>query len=179
MEVIIDGVKYVPNVSRETNKPTLADWFEKYDGTKEYDGIVETIQKWYYGKLVKASWCATSLSYALSRLGIMKYTIGSKQENVKLLYDALKNTGTASVVDITGTLKRGDIVIFKWESGGLFTTTCKKHVAVVQKDSFSHEGTVTVIGGNQDNKICSKVYTKASIYAVFRPDYNKVTVDSI
>ncbi len=33
---------------------TVTDLFNKYKGTMEYTGIVETIQKWYYGELLNA-----------------------------------------------------------------------------------------------------------------------------
>ena len=44
--------------------------FKQFEGTKEYDGIVAQIQKWYYGSLIKASWCATAVSYFMDQLGV-------------------------------------------------------------------------------------------------------------
>lgn len=63
------------------SKLTLADIISNYIGTKEYDGIVATIQKWYYGELVKTSWCATAISYFSNQIGVLEQ-IGGKNENV-------------------------------------------------------------------------------------------------
>ena len=48
---------------------TITDAFEPYIGTVEYNGIVKTIQEWFYGDLVKASWCATSCSFFADQVG--------------------------------------------------------------------------------------------------------------
>lgn len=168
MEVIIDGVKYVPE--KDTNL-TVADVFTKYIGTKEYDGVVATIQKWYYGTLVKASWCATSLSWCLSQLGIMKYTIGKKQENVYHFVTAIRNTGTAKEISVGADLKRGDILVFNWN--GSFSPTSDKHITSCNEDTKSCADSIPCIGGNQSDMICIANYPRNKLVAVFRPDYTK------
>ena len=57
----------------------------QYVGTVEYEGIVKTIQEWYYGSLVKAAWCATAISYFADRNGLPV----TKAENVLNLLNNL------------------------------------------------------------------------------------------
>lgn len=165
-----------PSVSVE-EKPTLADVFEHYYGTKEYNGIVAVIQRWYYGSLVKDSWCATSLSWCLAQLGLMAHTIGKKYENVYHLYNALvehEKKGNVSR-ETYESIKRGDIVIFKWEDK--FAVNSKKHVSVYT--GFKIEDVIECIGGNQDDAIMNKGYKKENIVAIFRPQYEKGTLSSV
>lgn len=173
MKVIIDGIEYVPK-EKTTNK-TLADLFEAHLGATEYQGIVSTIQKWYYGSVIKASWCATSVSYFLSRMGLLKYTLGEKQENVKLLYNALIKTGTAKKISKDEALKRGDILIYKWDKGE-FTTTCSKHVSVCYENTPKTSKMIKSIGGNQNDSINVSSYSRDYLVCAFRPDYSKSTI---
>ena len=154
-------IKEVSNVSRET----LADFMERYEGTHEYNGIVAECQKWYYGSLVKASWCATWVSYSLAQMGLLASTMGSKHENVYNMYLELsKRSMGVSVAEI----KRGDIIILKFEQD--FSWNTKKHVTVAAED-YNESGLLTCIGGNQDDSICTKVYSAGDIVAAFRPAY--------
>lgn len=143
------------------NPTTLADMFEPHIGVKEYSGIVADIQKWYYGSLVKASWCATSVSYFWNKL------MGNKAlhaENVKILLDQCRSAGMQKITDESA-MERGDIVFFLWSGPSPMTTTSSKHVAI-------YTGTPSrYIGGNQDDSICIKTYNTDNIYAVYRPNY--------
>lgn len=177
MKVMIDGVEYVPKTESSKNLHngyyTLADWFEMHKGTKEYDGIVKTIQEWYYGTLIKASWCATSVSYALSRLGMMKQTIGRKCENVYVMYTQLINTKSAKQIDFKNgeSIKRGDILIYNWDTGEL-RADGRKHVSIAYEDcTYKAGNTCNSIGGNQDDMIKVSAYPFNNLYAVFRPKY--------
>lgn len=154
---------------------TLADVFEHYQGEKEYTGIVEVIQRWYYGSLVKDSWCATALSWALAQMGLREKCLGKKQENVYNMYIAFLNKlddGTITQPSLAN-IKRGDIVIFKWEPH--FTISSKKHVSVFTGFKPSST-TIECIGGNQDNGIIPKAYLMNDVVTIFRPDYTLSTL---
>lgn len=140
---------------------TLADMFAPHAGTHEYDGIVAEIQKWYYGSLVKASWCATSVSYFWHALKGNKIL---HAENVKVLLDQCKSSGMRLITELTD-MRRGDIVFFLWDKKGPMTTTSSKHVSIYTGSPSQY------IGGNQDDSICIKTYPADSIYAVYRPNY--------
>lgn len=147
--------------------------FKQFEGAKEYEGIVAQIQKWYYGSLVKASWCATAVSYFMDQLGIPL-----KAENVNILRLKCKNLAvlhkTGKFYDRTGnglpdTIRRGDILFWLW-SGDQMTNTSSKHVGVCAADKVAIQSAVVpCIGGNQDNKICVKNYDTRKLYAVYRP----------
>lgn len=145
--------------------------FKQFEGTKEYDGIVAQIQKWYYGSLVKASWCATAVSYFASQLGIP-----IKAENVNVLKtacDILAKGGIGKYYDRRTTglpefIYKGDILFWLW-SGDQMTNTSSKHVGVCAADTSIYSTVVPCIGGNQDNKICVKNYDTRKLYAVYRP----------
>lgn len=149
-------------------KTTIVDEFMKYLGTKEYNGIVETIQRWYYGSLVKDAWCATSTSYFANVAGILDQ-IGGKHEGV---YEMMRDTKKLHEKDgrfweypnIPYNLKKHDIIFF--QRNGM------SHVAHLWKDEvYTGSGTISVLGGNQSDSICKKDYKQAGIQAVYRPDY--------
>lgn len=174
MEVMINGIRYVPEETRPAL--TLADVMEHYEGTKEYDGIVATVQKWYYGSLVKAPWCATFLCWCLAQMGLRDYTLGGKTDNVFTLYHMLEKSvkaGTCEKVQLVS-MRRGDIVIFKWEND--FHETSSKHVGVIAYDDTHAAYT---IGGNQDNCICTKPYAYSNIVGIYRPHYGNSSLKSV
>lgn len=155
------------------NEPlTLADLFAEHRGVKEYDGIVAEIQKWFYGSLVKAAWCATSLSYFADKLGIIKQ-IGGKNENVYQMYINAKMARPIQMVDKADlkdlTITKGDILFFDWGGNGMSHGT-PKHVGVAALDCKPGEP-LFCIGGNQKDKICTLEYSRDALYAVFRPVY--------
>lgn len=157
---------------------TVTDLFEKYIGTKEYNGIVATIQKWYYGYLYKASWCATSMSYMLDQLGLLS-KIGKKQQNVYLLMNECKAAAKRGVGTFMAkkdipkgyTLPRGTIV-FNLTEGTVMTETSRKHVTSVYKAfSYKGEGYYQSLGGNQSDYIKVSQYSQKVIYGVYFPPY--------
>lgn len=154
----------------ETKGEKLFKLFKQFEGTKEYDGIVAQIQKWYYGSLVKASWCATAVSYFADQLGVP-----IKAENVNIMRWkcetlALDGTGTYYDRRTTGlpeVIHKGDILFWLW-SGDIMTNTSNKHVGVCAAGTNIDSAVVPCIGGNQDDKICVKNYDTRKLYAVYR-----------
>lgn len=158
----------------DTNKlpsygESLYTMFKAYEGAEQWGGIVETIQKWTYGKMVRAAWCSTSISYFLTKLG---FTI--KYENVNELRSACyrkSNVGTGTYYkkgNFPKTLKRGDILFYLWE-GYEMRNTSKKHVSVCAANTdFAASSVIPSIGGNQSGSICIKNYDKKYLYAVYR-----------
>lgn len=147
---------------------TIVKEFEKYIGTREYDGIVREIQIWYYGYLVRDAWCATSTSYFANVAGILDQ-IGGKHEGVSEMMDATrklhKNDGRFfEYPNIPYNLKKNDIIFFKRNGAS--------HVAHLWRDeAYIGVGTINVIGGNQSDMICKKEYKQDNIQAVYRPYY--------
>ena len=141
--------------------------FEANAGVKEYDGIVATIQTWFYGHLVKASWCATAMSFMMQAAGLA----GVREENVNLLRIACKAKALAGKgvfydkSKLPQTIRRGDVCFWLFD-GSTMTTTSKKHVNVCTDDTDGQ--TIWCIGGNQDDRICTKPYERSQLYAVYR-----------
>lgn len=166
--------KYIIDTEAGTCQPygapialNTADFLARYEGAKEYDSVVSTIQKWYYGSLVKAPWCATCMSWALAMLGVRV----EKAENVYTLmrncqYAATQGYGTFYSKSELPELKRGD-VCFLLFSGTTMTTTSKKHVtAFIEKPSDER---IRCIGGNQSDQIRVTDYASSTLYAMYRP----------
>lgn len=145
----------------------IVDFLARYKGAKEYEGVVATIQKWYYGSLVKAPWCATCMSWVFNQLGIPV----DKAENVYTLmrncqYAATQGHGTFYGRSELPELKKGD-VCFLLFTGTTMTTTSKKHVtAFIARPSAER---IRCIGGNQSDKIQVTDYASSTLYAVYRP----------
>lgn len=145
----------------------IASGFEVNAGVKEYDGIVATIQTWFYGHLVKASWCATAMSYMMQTAGLT----GVREENVNLLRIACKCKALAGKghfydwASLPNKIKRGDVCFWLFD-GCTMTNTSKKHVNVCTADTDGQ--TIQCIGGNQDDMICTKPYKRSYLYAVYR-----------
>lgn len=140
----------------------LLDLMKPFIGTKEYDGVVSDIQRWYYGTLIKAPWCATCLSYFLNKAGV-----DIKDENVYGLFLKAQASGRGSIIKNPESLKKGDIVFILYSSN--MSTTASKHVTVCVDDTaVSSSGSFMGRGGNQDDSLCDKVFACKNIYAVWR-----------
>lgn len=158
----------------QENKLTLCDVMDKYKGTKEYDGIIRTCQEWYYGTFIKDAWCCTWLSWCLAQMGLLKYTVGKKYENVYLMYSALlegSRTGKCKSVSYSDMI-RGDIIVFAFDKN--FGITSSKHIGVYYGETNSEY--IRCIGGNQDNSINTRWYKIDNVVGIFRPDYSKSTL---
>ena len=147
---------------------TIVKEFQKYIGTVEYDGIIATIQKWYYGYVKHDAWCATSTSYFANVAGILDQ-IGGKNEGVSEMMEATKRLHKTDgrffeYPNIPKQIKLNDIIFFKRNEAS--------HVAHAWKDQeYTGDGMISVIGGNQSDMICVKNYDQANIKAVYRPKY--------
>lgn len=167
-----DKVIFSKELTGVTNdsKPALAAEFAKYRGTKEYEGIVADIQKWYYGSLVKASWCATSLSYFANILGCLD-RIGGKAENVNQMRLNCKKAASEGKgqyfegKDIPIKIQKNDILFWLWK-GGEMKNDSSKHVGVAEFDSSNE--IIYCIGGNQADQVCTKAYDRSFLYAIYR-----------
>lgn len=159
---------------------TVTDLFQKYDGIKEYNGIVATIQTWFYGYVYRGSWCATSMSYMLDQLGLLG-KIGKKQENVYNMMKMCENAAKSGVgefhyrddIPYGYTIPRGTIV-FMLNSGTTMTTSSSKHVtSAYEAFTFKKSGSWYGEGGNQSDMIRKSQYAQAKIYAIYFPPYQE------
>lgn len=154
----------------ETTSPAsrgvqMVEQLEKWKGAHEWDGIVSGIQTWFYGCLSKTSWCATTMSYLLTAVGIPV-----RRENVKDLYDFGKKSGAGrfyTKADLPKTIKRGDILFFLWD-GDKMETTSRKHVTMCEQDTTGEA--ILCIGGNQSDGINTARYDRKHLYGVWRID---------
>ena len=160
---------------------TIADEFEPYKGTHEYNGIVAIIHECFYGSMVRASWCATSESYFAHKMGILDQ-FGGKNENVYYMMEscraASKKTGKGKFYykkDIpAGMIVPRGTPIFLMNDSGTMTPSSSKHVTNAAKDFvYTAAGTFTGIGGNQSDEIRDSEYSQSRIYAIFLPDYGQ------
>lgn len=138
---------------------------EKWKGAHEWDGIVSGIQTWFYGYVSKTSWCATTMSYLLTAVGIP-----AKRENVKGLLDFCIKSGDGWFYprnDLPKTIKRGDVLFFLW-NGDTMTETSSKHVTMCEKDTDGEM--ILCIGGNQSDGINPARYDRKYLYGVWRID---------
>lgn len=151
-----------------TNPANVADFLAQYEGAREYEGVVAEIQKWYYGSLIKAAWCATCMSWVFHKLSIAV----DKAENVYILmrncqYAATQGHGTFySKSNLPAKLQRGDICFLLFSSSPM-TAASSKHVTAFWQDAGSNM--IQCIGGNQNDSICRKNYNQNVLYAVYRP----------
>lgn len=151
---------------------TIIGEFEKYIGVHEYEGIVATIQTWYYGYVKHDAWCATSTSFFADRVGVLDQ-LGGKQESV---YTMMTNTKKLHQNDglffeypnIPYQLKKNDVIFF--QRNGI------SHVAHCCEDTiYTGSGKIKVIGGNQSDMICRKEYNQSGIQAIYRIKYTAAT----
>ena len=147
----------------------IFDGFDANRNVKEYNGIVAKIQEWFYGSLVKDSWCATSMCYFADHAGCLE-AIGGKHDNVYDMMTACmvadaKGLGTFyDRQHIPDRIPQYAILFWLWE-GSTMTAGSKKHVGMAE---FASSGdTVYCIGGNQSDKICTKAYDRDYLYAVY------------
>lgn len=156
-----DSGTCTPYSTATTNKSeTMVRLLAEHRGDVEYSGMVETIQKWYYGSLVKASWCATTISYLLA-----KVNINIKAENVKTLLDKITASGQFDILDNKANIRRGDILFWLW-NGSVMTTSSSKHVGLAEYDSTTD--IIYCLGGNQKDKICTLAYNRKFLYKIAR-----------
>ena len=147
--------------------PNIVDFLGKYNGATEWDDVVSSIQKWFYGTLIKAPWCATCMSWVFNNLHIPVI----KAENVYALMQNCKNAanqghGTFYSRSELPELKKGDVCFLLFE-GSTMKFSSKKHVAAFIERPEA--GCIRCIGGNQSGKIRVSDYALSTLYAVYRP----------
>lgn len=159
-------VPYVEKLKAVTYSSEMLKLIRSWEGAKEWDAIVSGIQTWFYGRLVKASWCATTISYLLTAVGINVH-----EENVYSLMLKCKSLAAMGIgtfynsSSIPRDLHEGDILFMLW-SGKTMTTTSSKHVTMCNKATT--ENNIKCIGGNQNDSVCVSTYNRKNIYAVYR-----------
>lgn len=147
-----------PSISK---KEKMVRMLAEHRGDTEYNGFCATIQKWFYGSVVEASWCATTISYLLAQVGLGEL----KAENVKTLLDKISASGKFELLDKTCDVERGDILFWLW-SGNVMTTSSSKHVGIAEYDSTGN--TIYCLGGNQKDKICTLGYDRKYLFTIAR-----------
>lgn len=155
---------YKETASTASAADTMIKILQDNRGTKEYNGIVADIQKWFYGSLVKAPWCATCICYLLNKVNIVV-----RAENVNELRKILSAdhyNGTYFPKSfIPKRIEKGDILFWLW-SGDEMTNESNKHVGIAEYDTI--DDTVFCIGGNQKDSICTQKYNRKQLYAIYR-----------
>lgn len=149
----------------KTRGVQMVEQLEKWKGAHEWDGIVSGIQTWFYGCMSKTSWCATTMSYLLTAVGIPV-----KRENVLRLYNFAKKSGAGKFYtndELPKTIKRGDILFFLWTCDTM-TETSSKHVTMCEEDTDGEM--IICIGGNQSDGINPARYDRKYLYGVWRID---------
>lgn len=137
-------------------------------GAKEWDENVRKIQTWFYGRYVRASWCATSLCYFANQVGLKL----GKHENVhnlllSCIVAANKRYGRYfSRSEIPSELKKGDILFWLWD-GKIMSLTSSKHVGIADCNCMGDK--IPCLGGNQSDAIRVTWYPREKLYAVYRP----------
>lgn len=178
MKYIIDTdtMQITPYKEKKTDTTTpglralqMINQLETWKGAHEWDGIVSGIQTWFYGYVSKTSWCATTMSFLLTAVGIPV-----RRENVKDLYDFGEKSGVGRFYTrndvrsgIPKNIKRGDILFFLWK-GDTMTETSSKHVTMCEEDTDGEA--ILCIGGNQYDGINPVRYGRKYLYGVWRID---------
>ena len=176
MKYIIDTetMKITPYDEKTTTTTTtpgktrgvqMVEQLEKWKGAHEWDNIVSGIQTWFYGYVPKTSWCATTMSYLLTAVGIQV-----KLENVLRLYNFAKKSWIGRFYtknELPKTIKRGDILFFLWTRDTM-TETSSKHVTMCEQDTAGEM--ILCIGGNQADGINPARYDRSYLYGVWRID---------
>ena len=178
--IIDDKVVYETTVYNKEEKPSDAlpspgerifDGFDANRGVVEYNGIVATIQKWFYDTqtVVKESWCATALCYFANLAGCLD-AIGGKNDNVYAMMEACKKAAAAGKgtfydkAHLPERIPQYAVLFWLW-SGSTMTPTSSKHVGMAEYASSGDQ--IYCIGGNQSNKICTKSYPREDLYAIY------------
>ena len=133
-------------VSAVKGTTTAYEWAMTQLGVKEIKGWKhdKQIQKYLAtvgmgGYSDETAWCAAFVNWCLAQAGIY----GTGKPNARSFLKLGEETKNPT---------RGDIVVFWRES----KSSWKGHVGFF--DEFTPHGQVVCLGGNQDNRVCRKVY---------------------
>lgn len=167
----------------EYNVNKLVSAAVKYLGTIEdpLDSNLVTFNDWYFGKTGMAvQWCAVFVTKVIDDAGMMGTTWGSLDTARKSVAEGVRNYQTLAKRQnrwITSGYKRGDIVLFDWQSNGGYD-----HIAVIESVSAGGN-TITTIEGNTSDPEGIQigdvgVYRKTravdgQVLGAYRPPYEK------
>jgi uncharacterized protein YjdB len=155
----------------------------KYLGTIEdpLDSNLIFFNDWYFGKTGMAvPWCGVFVTKVIYDAGMIGTTWGSLNTARKSVAEGVRNYRTLAKRQkrwITSGYKRGDIVLFDWQSNGGYD-----HIAIIESVSESGK-TITTIEGNTSDPEGIQigdvgVYRKTrsvdgQVLGAYRPPYEK------
>ncbi len=155
----------------------------KYLGTIEDppDSNLISFNDWYFGKTGMAvPWCGVFVTKVISDAGMMGSTWGSLNTARKSVAEGVRNYHTLAKRQsrwITSGYKRGDIVLFDWQSNGDYD-----HIGIIERVSADGK-TITTIEGNTSDPEGIQigdvgVYRKwrpvdGQVLGAYRPPYEK------
>ena len=155
----------------------------KYLGTIEnpLDSNLIFFNDWYFGKIGMAvPWCGVFVTNVIADAGMMGKTWGSLNTARKSVAEGVRNYKTLAKRQgrwITSGYKRGDIVLFDWQSNGGYD-----HIGIIERVSESGK-TITTIEGNTSDPEGIQigdvgVYRKTravdgQVLGAYRPPYEK------
>ncbi len=167
----------------EYNVNKLVSAAVKYLGTIEdpLDSNLVFFNDWYFGKTGMAvPWCGVFVTKVIYDAGMMGTTWGSLNTARKSVAEGVRNYQTLAKRQnrwITSGYKRGDIVLFDWQSNGGYD-----HIAVIESVSAGGK-TITTIEGNTSDPEGIQigdvgVYRKTravdgQVIGAYRPPYEK------
>ena len=167
----------------EYNVNKLVSAAAKYLGTIENppDSNLISFNDWYFGKTGMAvPWCGVFVTKVIYDAGMMGTTWGSLNAARKSVAEGVRNYQTLAKRQdrwITSGYKRGDIVLFDWQSNGGYD-----HIAVIERVS-ANGSTITTIEGNTSDPEGIQigdvgVYRKTravdgQVLGAYRPPYEK------
>lgn len=151
-DCIINGERFKlvkPEEPKQTRRQDIADVMETMLGAVEWDDNVKKIQGWYYGRLVKAAWCATCVSYCAAQCDVLGKLGGKHESCSKWIKDLI----ALNLVDATPRYgggaykaKRGDLLFI----GG--TLASPDHIGAIA--AIDHDtGVIKLVSGNSADSI--------------------------
>ncbi len=155
----------------------------KYLGTIEDppDSNLIFFNDWYFGKTGMAvPWCGVFVARVMYDAGMLAKTFGGLNSARKSVAEGVRNYKTLAKKQgrwITSGYKRGDIVLFDWQSNGGYD-----HIGIIESVSASGK-TITTIEGNTSDPEGIQigdvgVYRKTrtidgQVLGAYRPPYEK------
>ena len=155
----------------------------KYLGTIEdpLDSNLIFFNDWYFGKTGMAvPWCGVYVTKVIYDAGMMETTWGSLNTARKSVAEGVRNYKTLAKRQnrwITSGYKRGDIVLFDWQSNGDYD-----HIGIIERVSADGKAITTIEGNTSDPAGIQigdvGVYRKTravdgQVLGAYRPPYEK------
>jgi hypothetical protein len=174
---------YVTVTQYKYNVNKLVNAAVKYLGTIEDPPDTNLIffNDWYFGRVGMAvPWCGVFVTKVIYDAGMIGKTWGSLNTARKSVAEGVRNYKTLAKRQgrwITSGYKRGDIVLFDWQSNGGYD-----HIAIIESVNESGKTMTTIEGNTSDpEKIQigdTGVYRKTravdgQVLGAYRPPYEK------